>query len=148
MYDPNIKAATCDLARARQILVDGGITTLTANNDTTGPIADAWKAADFQSWNYSYNTDNWFRADLGVLLKHNLDQIGINVIDQGMSWTDYMSVAYGSMEPRGYDSLELYWVGWGPDYLSPYNMIALLFSNQSASNSCLLYTSPSPRDRS
>ncbi len=135
MYDPNIKTATLDLAKARQILVDAGITTLIANNDTTGPIADAWKAADFQTWNYSYNIGNDFREDLLVLLQNNLDLIGIEVIDQGMSYEDFIYRAYGYMEPGGYDSLELYWIGWGPDFLSPFNMIAPLFSNQSTSNS-------------
>jgi len=135
MYDPNIKAATWDLAKARQILVDAGITTLTANNDTTGPIADAWKAADFQSWNYSYNIGSRFRRDLGVLLKDNLDLIGIEVIDQGMSWTDFMNITYGYMGPDGYDSLGLHTMGWAPDYLSAYNMIAPIFSNRSTFNS-------------
>ncbi|GAG57501.1 unnamed protein product, partial [marine sediment metagenome] len=110
MYDPNIKAATWNLAKARQILVDAGITTLTVNNDTTGPIADAWKAADLQSWNYSYNLGNVFREDLGVLLRYNLDLIGINVIDHGMSWANFTNRAYGDMGLSGYDSLELYWI--------------------------------------
>ena len=135
MYDPSIKVATWNLAKARQILVDAGITNLTVNNDTTGPIADAWKATELKSWNYSYNIGNAFREDLGVLLRYNLDLIGIEVVDQGMSYDDYISRAYGDMEPGGYDSLELFWVGWSPDYFSPYNMIAPLFSNQSASNS-------------
>lgn len=135
MYDPNIKAATWDLAKARQILVNAGITTLTANDDTTGPIADAWKAADFQSWNYSYDIGNRFRRDLGVLLKDNLDLIGIEVIDQGMSWADFMNISYGYLEPGGYDSLEFHCMEWGPDYLSAYNMIAPNFSNRSTFNS-------------
>jgi ABC-type transport system substrate-binding protein len=135
MYDPNIKAATWNLAKARQILVDAGITILTANNDTTGIIADAWKAADFRSWNYSYIIGNTFTEDLGDLLKDNLDLIGIEVIDQGMSYNDFIYRTHGYMEPGGYDSLELYFSGWEPDYLSPYNMIAPLFYYQSAFNS-------------
>ena len=131
MSDPNIKAVTWNLANARQILVDAGITNLTANNDTTGPIADAWKAADFQSWEYWYNIGNAFREDLGVLLMNNLDQIGIEVLDP---YGGFNPPIY-PFEPIDYNSLELYWIGWGPDYLSPYNMIAPLFSNQSISNS-------------
>ena len=130
MYDPNIKAATRNLAKARQILVDAGITNLTANNDTTGPIADAWKAADFQSWEYWYNIGNDFREDLGVLLLDNLDQIGITVIDGGWS-PDPFGDPFGYID---YDSLELFWLRWYPDYLSPHNMIVPLFSNQSSSN--------------
>ena len=135
MYDPSIKVATWNLAKARQILVDAGITNLTANNDTTGPIADAWKAADLQSWNYSYPIWDDFREDLGVLLTYDLDLIGIDFIDQGMSYDEFTNRAYGYMEPGGYDSLELFWIGLQPDYLSPYNMIFPLFSNRSDSNS-------------
>jgi ABC-type transport system substrate-binding protein len=69
----------------------------------------------------------------------NLNHIGIDVIDQGMSWSDFIYRAYGYMEPGGYDSLMLYWIGWGPDYLSPFNMIAPLFSNKSASDSAQYY---------
>ena len=132
---PFTKAVSLNLAKARQILVDSGVTTLTPNNDTTGPVADAWKAADFQTWNYSYNIGHDFREDLGVYLMYALDLIGIEVVHQGMTWSDFIHRAYGYMEPGGYDSLELYFIGWGPDYLSPYNMITPLFSNKSASNS-------------
>jgi len=135
MSDPNIKAATWNLTKARQVLVDAGITNLTANNDTTGPIADAWKSADFQSWNYSYNIGNAFREDLGVLLTVCLDLIGVEVIDQGMTYDDFLNRAYGLVEPDAYDSMEIFFVGWDPDYLTPYNTIASLFSNQSLFNS-------------
>ncbi|MHA1234470.1 MAG: hypothetical protein ACTSQL_05215, partial [Promethearchaeota archaeon] len=86
---------------------------------------------DFKSWVYYYNIGNSFREDLGVLLQNNLDQIGIDVLD---SYGRFYPPIY-PYEPIDYDSLELYWIGWDPDYLSPYNMIAPLFSNQSASNS-------------
>jgi ABC-type transport system substrate-binding protein len=139
-YNASIKAATWDLAHARSLVQGMGLATgLVADNLTTGTNADAWKALSLQTWNYSYNTDNQFRADLGVLVKDNLDQIGINVVDQGMSWADFIYRAYGYMEPGGYDSLELFWIGGSPDYLSPYNMIFPLFSNKSASNSAQYY---------
>ena len=141
-YDPNIKAATWDLAKSRGIVkgmfpVETAL--LLADNDTTGANAIAWRGTTIKSWNYSYNTDNNFRVDLGVLLTDNLDLMGINVIDQPMSWADFIYRAYGYMEPGGYDSLMLYWIGWGPDYLEPFNMIAPLFSNKSASDSCQYY---------
>jgi ABC-type transport system substrate-binding protein len=136
IYDPNIKAPTWNLAKARQILVDAGITNLTVNNDTIGPVAEAWKDAELESWNYSYNIGNAFREDLGVLLRYNLDLIGIEVVDQGFSWADFLCRAYSF---GGYDSLDLFWVGWSPDYFSPYNMITPLFSNQSGYNSAQYY---------
>ena len=139
-YNSSIKAATWNLAKARTIVQSMGFATgLVADNLTTGANADAWIALSLQSWNYSYNSDNDFRADLSPVLQNNLDLIGIDVVDQGMTWSDFIYRAYGYMEPGGYDSLMLYWIGWGPDYLSPFNMIAPLFSNASASDSAQYY---------
>jgi peptide/nickel transport system substrate-binding protein len=126
-YDPNVQAATYDLTQARQIVVSMGFGDM-------GWTDAQWSAATFATWNYTYNIGNDFREDLLILLQNNLDLIGIEVIDQGMSWADFIYRAYGYMEPGGYDSLMIYWIGWGPDYLSPFNMIAPLFSNKSASN--------------
>jgi peptide/nickel transport system substrate-binding protein len=97
--------------------------------------AVAQGTSPFGEWNYSYNIGNDFREDLYVLLRDNLALIGINVIDQGMSWADYIYRAYGYMEPGGFDTLMLYWVGWGPDYLDPFNMLAPLLLPGSTSNS-------------
>jgi peptide/nickel transport system substrate-binding protein len=135
-YDPGVVAADYDLAYARSLVMGmfpDETAGLVADADTTGANSLAWRALAIRSWNYSYNIGNDFREDLGVLLLDNLDLIGINVFDQGMSWADFIYRAYGYMEPGGYDSLMLYWIGWGPDYLSPFNMIAPLFSNKSAS---------------
>jgi len=126
-YDPNIQAATYNLTKAREIVVSMGFGDM-------GWTDAQWQAVSFVSWNYTYNIGNDFREELGVLLLDNLDLIGIEIVDQGMSWADFIYRAYGYMEPGGYDSLMIYWIGWGPDYLSPFNMIAPLFSNKSASN--------------
>jgi ABC-type transport system substrate-binding protein len=134
-YDENVKAADWNLAKARTLVNSMIDTGLTADNLTSGANDAAWQALSLQTWNYSYNVGNDFREDLGVLLLENLNHIGIDVIDQGMSWSDFIYRAYGYMEPGGYDTLMLYWIGWGPDYLSPFNMIAPLFSNNSASDS-------------
>jgi ABC-type transport system substrate-binding protein len=126
-YDPNIQAADYNLTKAREIVVSMGYGDM-------GWTDAQWIAAEFATWNYTYNIGNDFREDLLILLQDNLDLIGITIIDQGMSWADFIYRAYGYMEPGGYDSLMIYWIGWGPDYLSPFNMIAPLFSNKSASN--------------
>jgi len=125
MYDSTIQAATYNLTKAREVVVSMGF----GNMDWT----DAqWIAANFAAWNYSYNIGNSFREDLLILLTYNLDLIGINVIDTGMSWAEFINTAYGYW--GGYDSLEFFWIGRGPSYLSPFNMIAPLFSNKSAFN--------------
>jgi len=132
-YNASIQAADYDLAQARTIMNSMFDTGLTANADTTGSVSTSWKALNLATWNYTYNVGNAFREDFGVLLADNLDQIGINVVDEGISWSDFLDRAYG-YAPGGYDSVRLYWIGWGPDYLSPFNMIDPLFSATSTSN--------------
>jgi len=45
VYNESVNYPYYDLAHARQILLDAGVVSgLTANNETTGPVADAWKA--------------------------------------------------------------------------------------------------------
>jgi peptide/nickel transport system substrate-binding protein len=122
---------TLNVTRARLVMQSMGFG-VGLNVSVEGPDEAAWQASTFFSVNYSYNADNQFRADLGVLIKNNLDLIGIEVIDQPMSWADFIYRAYGYMEPGGYDSLGLFWIGWGADYNDPSNLINTLFSNVSA----------------
>jgi ABC-type transport system substrate-binding protein len=56
-----------------------------------------------------------------------------------MDYFDFFDRAYGNMGLNGYDSLELYWIGWNTDVISPYNFLVPLFSNHSAYNSVLYY---------
>ena len=91
-------------------------------------------ASTLVTFNYSYNTDNAFRTDLYPLLKNWLGKIGIFVEDGGTDWAYFIYRAYGYV-PGGYDQLQIYWVGWGPDYLDPMNMIQPLISNASTANS-------------
>jgi ABC-type transport system substrate-binding protein len=93
-----------------------------------------WRAANLVTFNYSYNTDNQWRADLYPLLSEYFDLIGMTIIDGGTDWAYFILRAYGYV-PGGYDELQIYWVGWGPDYLNPINMIQPLISNVSTSNS-------------
>jgi len=133
-FDDTVKAATYNLAMARSLIQSMGLAgALTADNATTGTNADDWKALTLQTWNYTYNIGNDFREDMSVLLTDNLNLIGIDVVDEGISWSDFLDRAYG-YSPGGYDTVMLYWIGWGPDYLSPFNMIDPLFSSTSTSN--------------
>ncbi len=93
-----------------------------------------WQAATFATFNYTYNIGNQFREDVLVLLQDNLDLIGIDVTDEGMTFTDYINRLYeGSGLHR--NMLQLYWLGWGPDYNDPSNFINPLFTNRTiASN--------------
>ncbi|MFX1402275.1 MAG: ABC transporter substrate-binding protein [Promethearchaeota archaeon] len=131
-YNSSTNAATWNLAKARQILIDAGIpgtAGLTANNNTIGPVADAWKAANLASFNYTYNIGNVFREDLLILLQDNLDQIGITLIDAGMTFSEFLDRLFFY-----HNKLELFWIGWGPDYYDPYNMLYPIFDPISYGN--------------
>jgi peptide/nickel transport system substrate-binding protein len=126
-YDPNVLAATYNLTKAREIVVSMGFGDM-------GWTDAQWQAATFATWNYSYNIGDDFREDLLVLLQDNLDLIGITIIDEGMSWHDFIYRAYGYIDPLSFDSLHIFWLERNPDCLSPYNMITPLFSNNSEFN--------------
>ncbi len=100
--------------------------------DTTYPGINEteWSAATFTTFNYTYNIGNSFREDILLLLQNNLDKIGIEVTDAGMSWADFL---YRIFEFGGYtrDMLDLYWFGLLPDYNDPSNFINNLFTNRS-----------------
>ncbi|UCD00591.1 MAG: ABC transporter substrate-binding protein [Promethearchaeota archaeon] len=121
-----------NLTIARQTLIDDpGIDTtgLTANDD---PNDDAWIVADLATFNYSYPIGN-YRQDLYVKLVEWFDRIGITVLDGGTDGAYFLNRVYGNV-PGGYDDLQMFWFGWGPDYLDPINMIQPLFSNISNAN--------------
>jgi ABC-type transport system substrate-binding protein len=132
---PGNGSAVYNLSIARQTLIDdpkihtGG---LTANND---PNDATWEAANLGSYNYSYNTDNWFRSALYPLLENWFDDIGITLEDGGWDW-GYWIRPPSWYTPGGYDQLQIYFIGWGPDYLDPFNLLNPLFSNISVSNAC------------
>ena len=68
------------------------------------------------------------------LLQLCLSLAGITVIDGLTFWSHFLKMLHG-FTANGFDDLKLYWVGWGPDYLSPMNQIQPLMSNTSTSNS-------------
>jgi ABC-type transport system substrate-binding protein len=121
----SVKAADYNLTHARQVLINAGVTNLAIDDDV------GWKNANLLSLNYTYNHDNTFRSDLFYLLTEWLDKLGIEVIDYS---------GPGSFEPfsslwqPNWNYVGIFWVGWGPDYLDPFNMLDPLFNPLSASN--------------
>jgi ABC-type transport system substrate-binding protein len=138
LANPKGGSAYYNLTIARQTILNGlGADArldprLQANDTLDDPL---WLRADLASFNYSYGTDNWFRTELYPLLEDWFDDIGITVIDKGTDW--WWWPPYGYI-PGWYDTLHLYFIGWGPDHLDPFNMLDPLFSNISVSNACQL----------
>lgn len=124
MYDPTIQAPTYNLTKAREIVVSMGFGDM-------GWSDAQWQSVSLKSFNYTYKIGHEFQECLLLFLRDNLALIGIEVIDQGMDWADFYYIPYGLRRTYYIDSLELFWAGWGPMYLSPYSMITTLFSNKS-----------------
>ncbi|MHA1497318.1 MAG: ABC transporter substrate-binding protein, partial [Promethearchaeota archaeon] len=87
----------------------------------------------FATYNYTYNIGNKIREDILYLLQDNLAKIGIKVIDAGVTWSEFIYKLY---DIGGYhrNMLQLYWLGWVPDFNDPSNFLDLMFSNISYSN--------------
>ena len=114
-----------NLTRARQIMQSMGF-----GVEFNVSIDAEWEATSFISFNYTYNIGNTFRENMLVLLQDNLGKIGITVTDAGMTWEEFLN-RYYETGGRTRDQLELYFLGWGPDYSDPSNFINPLFTNRS-----------------
>ncbi|MFX1388167.1 MAG: ABC transporter substrate-binding protein, partial [Promethearchaeota archaeon] len=123
---------------ARQTILDGlgadaRLAGLTTEEFGANPINDAnWGAANLEEFNYtgySNTVESQVRVDMLPMTQLWLSRIGINVIED---LTPYYWWPWPWPRPKLH--LELFWVGWSPDYLSPMNQIQPLMSNTSHSN--------------
>ena len=96
---------------------------------SVGGINEAdWTSASFATYTYSYNIGNRFKEDLAIVLMNSLDLIGINVIDDGLTWGEFLDRLFGF----GGDPLQLYWLGWISDYNDPHALADYFFTNRSS----------------
>jgi len=100
--------------------------------DTEKPYnldAEKWRTANFLTYKYTYNIGNSFREDMLIYLADALKDIGLKVTNDGMTWGDFL---YRLYELQGLDRnmLDIYFVGWIPDYNDPSNFINPLFTNR------------------
>ncbi|MFX1589379.1 MAG: ABC transporter substrate-binding protein, partial [Promethearchaeota archaeon] len=120
-----------NITKARQFLVDGGIVPAYYNdgvndyhdfqqhiNGTMPPIAE---------YTYIYNADNLLRGKIGILLKDNLENLGIKLTLNGMSFSKYISYLIG-FPPYSRDDFHLAMAGWVEDYNDPINYINTLLN--------------------
>jgi len=131
-----IPANDGDLVAARTYMVSMGFGSL-AWTDAQW-IAVANSTTPFKTVRNTYNTGNQYREDLFVALSNWLALIGVAVEDDGVTFSEFLNYLYnvgGGTPDQGFDHLELYAIGWGPDYLDPYNMLDPLFNPVSSSNS-------------
>lgn len=129
-HDPTVVVPAFNVKAARELIVDMGL-----NQGLLPTSADlSWyglseSATPVASFNYTYNIGNRVRGDLGLLVKTNLKLVGVKVDIFGLTWPEYLERLLGD-----FDKLQLYMIGWCPDYNDPSNFINPLMSNTSLSN--------------
>jgi len=129
--------ALYDVAKARGYMQDMGFG---LGWDTTagGTHETEWKDATFATFNYTYNIGNQMRENMYPLLVNNLDYIGIEVTDAGTTWPQFILSLY-ELAGLHRDLVQLYWLGWIPDYNDASNYINPLFTNRSVASNGAKY---------
>jgi peptide/nickel transport system substrate-binding protein len=97
-----------------------------------------WQAATFATFNYTYNIGNNMRENMYVLLMDNLDYIGIEVEDAGTTFAQFILSLY-ELAGLHRDLVQMYWLGWIPDYNDASNYINPLFTNRSVASNGAKY---------
>jgi peptide/nickel transport system substrate-binding protein len=120
-----------NVTKARSYMQDMGYgTTFTTDAQW---VAKAESSSPFLTVNFTYNLGNKFREDMYVLLLNDFKQIGIKVADAGLEWDPYLDRLYNIDD--GWNKLNIWFIGWMPDYNDPSNYVNSLMSNVSSSNS-------------
>lgn len=121
---------TMNVTEARRRLVDAGICDLDIENDAE------WEAVTINNpiatYNFSYPTYS-NQEYFGTLLEDNLAKIGIQVYSVQLDFSEWFQRLFDS-DPYSRDMLQLYWIGWGPDFNDPVNIIDQLYSTDSENN--------------
>lgn len=125
-----------DLTIARQALLDAnwpGTEGLTVTDDAAW-VAKAASSTPLATYNYTYNIGNEMREDMLIVCQDNFAKIGVAITDSGMTWGEYIKRGY-EVGDLHRNMLELWWLGWIPDYNDPSNFINMLMTNKAiASN--------------
>ncbi len=127
---------TFDRTEARAILLaDPTYSVLLAAASITAASPDsAWTSlADggtpLARYNYSWNIGNDIRHDTGDRLAADLRYIGVDLEVLGMAWGDLIGRIVSNRE-----EMDMYMLGWAPDYQDPENYITAIWGNASAIN--------------
>jgi peptide/nickel transport system substrate-binding protein len=91
-----------------------------ANGGSGGPLAH---------YNYTWNIGNHYREDVGNRLAFDLEYIGVQLDVNGVTWGDFLDMIIADRE-----KMDMYALGWAPDYLDPENYINPIWSNVSDIN--------------
>jgi peptide/nickel transport system substrate-binding protein len=132
----SLDAATFDRTVARnKLLTDPTWGPICSAAGLTGASTDAeWIAvADGSTplahYNYTWNIGNSYRENIGVRLAFDLKYIGVKLDVNAVVWGDLLDMIIVDRE-----KMDMYALGWAPDYLDPENYINPIWSNVSDIN--------------
>jgi ABC-type transport system substrate-binding protein len=135
-YNASFTAPTYDTGIARQAMLDGAAV---EGWDTTGLTADPvgadatndanWQAASLVTYKVLEHEGWTTGIEMNEAMRQDMLNIGIEVESDVMDWPTYIDVS-----THNEDRLEIWYTGWGPDYMDPFNMIEPLLSNMSSAN--------------
>ncbi len=93
-----------------------------------------WESATFATFNYTYFNYSSVLKSIAPLLMNNLSKIGIQIEDAALdSWFEYLMMLVNE-PPWDRDMLQLFMVGWVPDFNDPSQLFNVLFNNRTSSN--------------
>ncbi|MHA2281888.1 MAG: ABC transporter substrate-binding protein [Promethearchaeota archaeon] len=93
-----------------------------------------WETATFATFNVTYMNVSSVYSSWALLLMNNLSKIGIQIEDAGLeTWVDYILMLMNE-PPYSRDMLQLFMIGWVPDFNDPSQLFNVLFNNSTSSN--------------
>ena len=128
-YNESVKAANYNLTRAREFMVSMGFGDMGWTDAQW--IAVATSNSPFLFLDYIYDNGNQLRENLGNIVRAGLKSIGIEVYVEPYDpwWYDPFSWIF-----LDYSTLDVFFHGWAPDYLDPFNMLDPLVNPNSDYN--------------
>ena len=128
-HNPSLNYPTYNVQYARQLLIDAGIVPNTVSIYDDNWWRDRALNNPIATYNYTWNEGNYIREQLGLLTAECLLDIGISVELTPLTWIEFLDLLFGDQW-----KLNLFSIGWAPDYNDPSNFLNPLFSNTSSSN--------------
>lgn len=131
LYHKDTDVPTLDVSISRQILINAGLSKGLTMNSVDSDWIDLSFSDPIVIANYTYFHTSGInrRENIGYSIEESLRYIGISVRMDGLQFSEYFLKLYTNP-----DELDLFFIGWAPDYNDPNNFINSLFGNNSGSN--------------
>ncbi len=136
-YNESFRAPEYNTAIARQAMINAfpnetlGLTAQLYGENGTNDAA--WLALSLVSYDILEIEGSILSQEMNTVLAIDLDRIGIDISADLMDFHTLLDVMVNDK-----DRLNLWFAGWKPDYLDPFNMVEPLLNNISISNTIQL----------